>query len=139
MGEAKRRKKLDPNFGQTAPESQIEEYQVKLSKKELINLNGFLGLVLGKLATKSANLIGDVEVSELQEIRQMTTYQELKAETEELLDYLENINSKKNGSLLRATHTKNTVTVWHIHLITKKIKYSLLISDCVIPLSISHR
>lgn len=93
MGEAKRRQEKDPTFGSHSTEAKIKSHQIRLSRSELMNLNGFLGLVLGKLATKAANLVGDIEASENKGIQEMPAYQELKAETEELLDYLDSIGN----------------------------------------------
>lgn len=90
MGEAKRRKERDPNFGKTSKIKQnFDYYQKDMTKSQLIDLNGFLGMLLGKITTRASNLVGDVEVGEVSTVQQLETYQELKREVEELVDFLE--------------------------------------------------
>ena len=90
MGEAKRRKERDPNFGKTSKIKQnFDYYQKNMTKSQLINLNGFLGMLLGKITTRASNLVGDVELQGADNVQRLETYQELKREVEELVDFLE--------------------------------------------------
>lgn len=93
MGEAKRRKERDSNFGKVSKVKQnFDHYQKDMSRSQLADLNGFLGMTLGQLLTRASNLVGDVEASDSdaeEKIRKMQSYQELKEKTEELVDFVE--------------------------------------------------
>ncbi len=91
MGEAKRRKALDPTFGIKPRKGHTRQMLKELNREQLENLTMSLGLVMGQVQTQASNFIGDIERDNLG--REMAcryeSYTELKKATERAIDWLE--------------------------------------------------
>lgn len=92
MGEAKRRKQNDPNYGKTSHARKTHKMLKPLRRNELEDLTACLGLLLGKILTDTSNFIGDCEASEnwRSELEiQFSSYCAMKESVEQAIDFLE--------------------------------------------------
>lgn len=92
MGEAKRRKQNDPNYGTTPKLRKTQEMLKPLKRSEVEELTECLGHLLGRVLTDASNFIGDCEASGNWGIdlsARFPSYCALKQTTEDAIDWLE--------------------------------------------------